>query len=168
MEILKKISVKTCKANPEMEFVRIDGVDKPRSKGAQNLLRVVGMTNSVKRGTGDYGPWVAFMGAFEATNMKTGEVYSSSVCLLPEAVSGILSVAVGVEEGKSVEFGVDIGCAPENNPIGFIYTIKPLIESEETNPLRHLKKLINEKSPLQIGASKPVEAKEAEKEKPKK
>jgi len=161
MQIIKKISVKTCGASPEMEFVKIDGKDVPRAKGEQSLLRIIGMTNGVKRGTGDYGPWVAFLGSFEATNMSTGEVYSSSVCLMPEAVSGILSVAVGQEDGKAVEFGVDIGAKPENNPIGFTYTITPLIESEETNPLRHLKKLIEAKSPLKLAHSqnaKPVDS----------
>jgi hypothetical protein len=159
MEILKKISVKTCNAHPAMEIVKVDGKDVTRAKGKQSLLRILGMSNDIKRGTGDYGPWVAFVGAFEATNLVSGEVFQSSICLLPESAAGLLSVAVSKEAGKTVEFALDIGVEPANNPMGFQYTIKPLMESDETDPLRHLKNNITAKHPLQIGGKTAPEKK---------
>ena len=133
-----------------MTIVTVDGKQVPRADGEQHLLRIIGMTNLTKSDVGDNGPYTAFHGAFEATNISTGEVYTASVCFLPESVTGILSVAVNAEAGRNVEFAVDLGCKPANTNIGYEYTITPLIESEELNPLRHLKTLLAKTAPLKL------------------
>ncbi len=140
MEIIGKISVKTCGAAPEMELVTIDGKQLPRAKGEQHLLRIIGMCNGLKHGTSEFGPWIAFLGSFEATNVKTGEVFRSSKCLLPESATGALSVAVdNDDETRAVEFGFDIGVKPCATPTGYEYTVKPLVPVSEKDPLEMLK-----------------------------
>jgi len=162
-EIITKISAKTCKAVPELEIVTVDGKQVPRAKGEQHLLRIIGMTNGTKVINTEYGASTAFLGTFEATNVKTGEIFRSSKCFLPESATGMLSVAVDTSNGP-VEFAVDIGAKPSATPTGYEYTVKPLTAPSESDPLEMLKmKLVASFPALPSPVAAPVENKTEEK-----
>lgn len=139
MEIINKISPKTCKIKPEMELVEIDGKQVPRAKGEQHLLRIIGVANDLKKGMGEHGPWVAFVGNFEATNVVTGEVFRSSKCFLPESFTGMLAASVADNKDGNVQFAVDVGVKPATTMIGYEFTVKPLLEVSDSDPLTLLK-----------------------------
>ena len=49
-----------------------------------DLWAVMGMAVGTKEGESDYGNYTALEGTFEATNCKTGEVFRSATCFLPD------------------------------------------------------------------------------------
>jgi hypothetical protein len=163
MEIISKISVKTCKAVPQLEIVTVDGKQVPRAKGNQHLLRIVGVTNAVKKGMSEFGPWVAFLGSFEGTNVQTGEVFRSSKCLLPESATAALNLAVNGD--NMVEFGFDIGVKPASTPTGYEYTVTPLLETADTDPLQILKNKMSGVPALAAPTAAPALADETKKTK---
>lgn len=183
MEILTKLSIKSCMASPELEIVTVDGKQVTRAKGEQSLMRVIGQAEGIRRGQSDFGPWIAFLGYFEATNAKTGEVFRSSKVLFPDSFAGMLAAAINVEEmtddnndaqtasgkpsktktgyGTLVQFAVDIGCKPANTPTGYQYTVKPLIESGANDPLAGLRLQLKEMPLLGAPSAEKANAKKA-------
>jgi hypothetical protein len=151
MELLSKISVKTCKANPEMEFVTVDGKQVPRAKGEQTLLRVTGIAKDKKLVNTDFGTSVQINGMFQGTNIKTGEVFRAAKCFLPEIAAGLVdgALAEGVTE---IQFAFDIGVKPANSATGYEYTVKPLIDLTENDPLAMLNNALAKSAPLAIAA----------------
>lgn len=72
------------------------------------LMRVLGACTGFKAGESDFGSYVEMRGAFQATNLQTGEVIDGlTKCILPsvvgEAVAGALQGG-----GESVEFAIEI------------------------------------------------------------
>jgi len=130
MQNIKKITVKTV----------VGKVEKPKKDTP--LMRVIGVVHGVRTGSTQYGDFVAFKGAFKATRLEDGEVFGAGQCLLPDCVSDQLAATVMQESVNSVDFAFDIGVKPAENPIGYEYYGKSLVDVSETDPLAALEKSI--------------------------
>jgi hypothetical protein len=127
--LLKKISTATV-------YGKIKNSDKVEEK---SLYRVFGLAVGTKTGTTDYGDWSCFVGEFQAVNIHTGEMFSSSKCFLPEIVeAGIMTQLSQVEKG-GVKFAFEIGIKPnEEIVIGYEYTAKSLLQVAPNNFLAEM------------------------------
>lgn len=125
---VKKLSAKTI----------VGRIDVPEK--ATPLFRVYGQVDGVKSGTGMHGVWNAFLGAFEAVRLDTGEVFQGTQCFLPNQLTDLLVSQVNrLGETGSVEFAVEVGVKPSDSPIGYEYTVKNLIKPTGGDPLAALR-----------------------------
>jgi hypothetical protein len=133
-ELVRKISPKTV----------IGKVRAPEKAGP--LYVVIGNTHGVKHGTGDNGPWVAFLGSFEATRLADGKVFQAGQCFVPKAVEDLLVSAVTQaqkgDESATVEFAIEVGIKPAENVIGYEYTVKNLVKPSGADPLLALRQRV--------------------------
>lgn len=109
--------------------------------GKVSLYRVFGIAEKTSRGETTFGAFTCFHGSFKAAviDKETGEVktYRSGKCFLPDIAGNLLSAAVDANEG-GVEFAFDIGVKPAENPMGYEYTVVPVIETRGDDPLEKL------------------------------
>lgn len=155
MQLLRKITPSTVFGGRE---VALETVMKDKEK-SHLLYRVVGICNGTKVGvdkrTDPANPkeWKALIGAFEATDHLTGEVFRSGVCFLPsfavEQVAGQLT-----DEVQNVRFAFDVGAHYDSDSItAYVYDVTPLMEADpETDPLTQLAASLDK--PKQIAAPK--------------
>lgn len=117
------------------------------------IMRVVGVARKFEIGESDFGEYTKFVGTFQATDLRDNKDYRSGNCFLPEVATDMLRQAIIDNEGSQVEFGFDIGVIgrPEL-AIGYEYTVTPLIEATEADPLQMLANKINAEKPKQIAA----------------
>lgn len=145
MEYVKKISSK------------LFGVDETvaRTK-SHSWCRITGVVESTFSGESTYGTYIGFLGVFECLVFDTGELYRGSKLFAPSILSGELSAQLANSKGSisSIGFAVDIGTRPIDFGLGYEYSLKPVIEISETDPLADLKKRL----------SKPVDSHEDVKE----
>lgn len=125
------------------------------------IMRVLGHVQALKDGESDFGPWVAFIGTFEATNLLTGEVYMSAKALLPgviaDLIEGQLKAVQKDDPEATVQFAVEVTVSPDESvAIGYTYGVTPLIQ-RAADPLDALRLEVNEKAPLQL-EQKPAKA----------
>lgn len=124
MTMLKKITAKSLGFN-KGKVQELCITDKETQ---HPLYRVVGIANGTKSGEGDNGPWVGLTGMFQATNIETGEIFSSAVCFLPRYIMEIYVGGLNLEGVESVNVGVDVyakydeGSATSYEYIGELYT----------------------------------------------
>lgn len=126
-ELIRKISAKTV----------VGKIQKPEK--ATSLFHVFGIARSVRTGESNYGPWVALIGQFEATNLETGETFVAPQCFLPEPIGSMMAAQVQNEDTESVQFGLEVGIKPADTAVGYEYTSKALVESKEADPLADLR-----------------------------
>lgn len=118
------------------------------------LMRVRGQVNKMTTGSGDYGPWVAFRGLAEATNLITGETVASTKVFLPEVISDeMAAILQDADDGTSIQFSYDIIANIDHElPTLYQYSIDSHFQSGGNDPLA----LIREKEPelprLQLAA----------------
>lgn len=113
----------------------------------KTTARIIGIVERTESGVTSLGEYTAFIGAFKAVNLDTGEEYRAKKCLLPGVASDALEEAVNNAEGGSVEFAMEIGirrnikknAQGEEVGIGYEYTMKPLVEMDEgSDPLARI------------------------------
>lgn len=144
MQIITKISAATVFGAIPTKLV--EGLDpstgKPVSvKRAEKMLifRVLGTIKKAAVKVTNLGESMEFTGAFEATNLHTGEVFRSGKCFLPPTATEITAAAFAAA-GTDIQVAFDVGVAPANNAYGYQYTVTPLLqENEATDPLTLLK-----------------------------
>lgn len=157
LSLLKKLSYKTVCG-------KINRRELPEDKSTLHVMRVIGVANKLVTGNSDFGAFVGFLGNFEATNVKTGEVFRSGQMFLPPIASNLLEAAIAHAEGKNVEFGFDIGVKEDDaSAVGYIFTATPLIDAGESDPVAMLKSRITAPA-LPAPKTQPVIADETKKE----
>lgn len=134
MEIVSKVSIKTCGADPK---------EAVRQGKAVPLVRFWGYAEAIKhvinRATGDTN--IALLGTFRAMNLATGQVYNSGVMYLPAGIHDMLSAPLLRSQGKEgaitdpIKFGIEVSSVPANNPVGYTYSGKMIIKPEGEDPL---------------------------------
>lgn len=154
MKLLKKLSIATAIGKIPTVDVQVpkmkDGAPVLNGKNEtvmetvqraveQPLMRVIGLANDTKTGNSTYGAWLSFSGQFEATNILTGEVSRSGNLFLPDVATELLAPVVKAASGIDVMIGFDIGVKPCNNAQGYEYTVTPLTEPSEDDPIARLK-----------------------------
>jgi len=146
MEILRKITIKTCgnfsiaRIKQVMEAAKLeDGQSTP-------LLKIAGQSTGAKTGQTDKGQFTKLMGSFIGTDMTTGALYQSGQCILPEFIGGTLGSAL--MGGESVRFAFQIEARRKDNAItGYEFVIKPLIDTKPTDAMAELMALAGIKTP---------------------
>lgn len=104
-EKLRRITVKTVCGMDKGELLKLVMSDE---KMAFPLMRVGGIATGMRPGDGDFGPYVRFIGQFQAINIRDGRVFAAAMCLLPKFLEDELAGALGQEGAKTVEFGFEI------------------------------------------------------------
>jgi hypothetical protein len=146
MEILRKITIKTCgnftiaRIKEVMEAAKLaDGQSVP-------LLKIVGESTGAKTGQTTHGMFTRLSGSFVGTDMTTGALYQSGQCILPEFIGAQLGAALS--QGESVRFAFQIEARRKDNAItGYEFAVKPLIESKPANAMQELMALAGIKLP---------------------
>jgi hypothetical protein len=115
------------------------GVDVKAAKTeVQDVYTIIGYADGIEQGThATNGEWTKLTGNFEATNVKTGEVFVSTAAFLPSVVNGL--VAAAIKEGGTVKFAYRIGTKPNGTPIGYEYTVSELIEAEPIDVIEQIR-----------------------------
>lgn len=143
MEILRKITIKTCgnftiaRVREVMEAAKLkDGESVP-------LLRVVGTAAGAKSGQTALGTFTKLAGQFVGTDLTTGAVYQSGQCILPEFVGAQLGAALlgagGQADAKGVDFAFEITAKKDDKSVsGYTYGVKPLIETKPSDRMADL------------------------------
>ena len=135
MELLSKITVKTVGCQPKKGSIEV----------AKALFTVYGIARGYKMGVSNFGEFITFKGDIEAKNQETGEVYRSSNLILPNLISGMLQGAIDGSPDSDIEVALIVGVKPSDTPMGYEYTIKPLMEMKEADSLVALRALVNDK-----------------------
>lgn len=135
LEARRRITAKTVMGKIKKDWI-------PEGKGNTPLFQVIGQAYGTRKGEGDYGPWVALVGQFEAVNLKTGEFFSGPECFLPEPYNGmIVDRLTGEGRANAVDFAYEIGLkAPgEDSTVQYEYTCKPIHDPKAGDPLKELR-----------------------------
>ena len=124
--------------------ITIGGINGIRAgfKGIKELTlvaRIYGTTSKFDaKESAQYGVSYKFSGEFRAINAD-GEEFASPVCYLVEPAQSMLVEALNAAEGKAVEFAFDFFVQPDEKSVtGYIYEIKPLLETKASAPLQSM------------------------------
>ncbi len=154
-----KISMKSIGAQPKTGQEFAEGPAAHIYGSARNYL--VGIST--------YGEFMKFRGEFEAVNLATGESYRSANLLLPDIAASLLISALhaaGAKHGTvktaneaenpgepataPVEFAIEIGIRKSKNVqpggAGYEFTLRPLIETRDSDPIAALRKLVKDQA----------------------
>jgi hypothetical protein len=134
IEQLRKITIKNCGATPTME--QLATLEKKGGKATLDILDVFGIATKFKPGQTDVGEYVRFLGAFKASNLVTGDVFTSAVAIFPKVIEEPLWAAMGDEEVNNVQFAYRIGVRFDASAATkYVYTATPLTKPAENDPL---------------------------------
>lgn len=104
---------------------------------SRDLYSIVGVTNKMRTGETDKGPWTSFLGSFMAI-LPNGDRVRASQLFLPD-VAGDLVIAQMTErddDKASIQLGFTIGIKSDPTAAtGYVYTAQPLIETAPNDPL---------------------------------
>lgn len=131
------------KLSPKTIWGKVKRVDIPE-KGVKPLYTIIGQAMGVRKGEGDFGPWVALVGTFEAVNTDTGEVTAGPECFLPEPFNSMIANKLqGEGAAHAIDFAFEVGikAAPEDDPtrVPYEYTCKPIQDPTAGDPLKALR-----------------------------
>lgn len=136
MQLLKKMSAATIIGEKIKSIV---SANIKEDGGKIDLYTIFGIANGIK--TGEHatnGPWVAFTGNFEATNLLTGEVSKSGVAFLQAPMDALLQGALANNE--EVSFSMTVGVKRrEDLAVGYEYLVRPHVEASQADPLAALR-----------------------------
>lgn len=159
MEILRKLTIKTCGDFTIAKIKKLlqdqagytDGKPNEIPDGTSvDLIKIAGESTGAVTGQTDKGEFTKLTGSFVGTDLTTGALYQSGVCILPEYIGKQLGAALLSNKGTAVEFAFLISAKHKANAItGYEYTVKPLIESKPTDSMARLMALagIEKKAP---------------------
>ena len=105
------------------------------------LYTIFGVANGVKTGTSNFGEWVAFQGAFEASNYVDGNSYASNQAFITEPIQSMLMGALS--ESDSVQFAITVDVKRRDDvAVGYEYITTPHMKTQENDPLAHLRSMV--------------------------
>lgn len=134
VKLLSKISLKGIEAQPAKHSL------KPGDHFG--IAAVYGHANKHDTVVTTYGDSTRFYGSFKAINLRTGEQFKAGKIFLPGVVEELLADAIdqlGDDGSTNVEFAFEIGVEyAEKGNTGYAYTVKPLVEIKESEPLTAL------------------------------
>lgn len=123
---IPKVTLKSCGAQPAPHSI----------KDRTALMRVYGSAQKGTVGTSNYGDFIKFAGAFEAINLRTGEIFRATQLILPSAAEAVLQAELANAKNEAVEFAFEIVAFPsEKGNTGYSFAISPLHEPTRADPL---------------------------------
>ena len=154
-EIVKKITFKAIAGTPTAsaikEAIKADKTELP------NVMHVMGYASgekvTVNNDTGEQ--YHGISGEFLAYDPATPEIqYQSAVLYLPPIAQELITAKLA--NSNSIEFAMKVGTRlpkeGEKSPVGYIYTVAPLIKPNRASPLLALLDKVNGVEPEQIAA----------------
>ena len=130
----RKITMKTI-LGEKLDFEKLMKVDGKRLQ----LADIYGVATKAKPGESDLGPYVRFLGQFRATNLETGEVFESAVCILPRFIEEQLMGAMGLDGAQNVEFALRVSAKYDKDAATkYVYEAKNLLPTRESDALQSL------------------------------
>lgn len=142
-KILRKLTIKEV-VGGKAEILKIaqTGKEKPDSTtGAPvDLLTIIGQVNSYQPGEGDNGSFVKLKGAFEATNLDSGEVIPvNGNAILPNFVADQIASAL-MDGAGSVDFAVKLTVSyDETAATMYKFGAESLLPVQSAEPVNALK-----------------------------
>lgn len=145
-ELLKKITLATCNATPNVEQL-IAAKDEKGNFAIVPLLSIIGIASAFKVGQTDKGEYVRFLGQFKAINANDKTEYVSGACILPGSAPDLIYGALagaGEGEKRAVEFAFNIGARYDASAVTkYVYTVEQVIQADETDPLLQLERRLS-------------------------
>ena len=142
VQSLRKLTVKSIGAQPDIK--EIIAFDEANSGGTMELATIIGRVNKIKPGESDYGPFCRFLGLFKGVNLRTGEVFRSSACLLPKAIEEEIEAAFSMGDIATLDFGYKIGAKYDATvATKYVYIVQSLMAPSEQDPIEMLEKSMN-------------------------
>lgn len=149
LNLVKKITVKSCIGDimgmfpvyPVFDEAGKPAGKKPKLGDKVMLLRVMGVSDGVKRGSTNFGDWTGFTGQFKAIVLDSGEEYRSKTIILPDTGTDYLEPAVMEHGGDGgVKFAFDLGAkVVEDRAVKgafkYEFIVSPLVELAENDTL---------------------------------
>lgn len=133
IELLSKISPKSVCGKIEKD---------PKDKTI--LFTVFGIASGIQAGESNMGPWECLTGQFEAVRATDGAVFQAGRCFLPSVahnpIAGKLK-ALADDDGKAVRFALQVGIKPSDSPVGYEYTVLPVLNPVEDDAMADLRKI---------------------------
>ena len=118
------------------------------SKGQRDVsvARVIGFITGMESKSSDLGPYIAFKGEFEATNLLTEQVYRSGAMILPGVAEiPLVSEVASAAPGSRVKFALDVTVTENISSKGgtkFKYGVRSLMEPSKDDDLTKLAKAL--------------------------
>lgn len=118
----------------------------------RQLYVVFGQARDTKTGESDFGPFVAFLGAFEAIDLATGERYVSDKLFLQNPAEGLLAEQLARRDDKTsaVQFSFEIGVKPSQKWIdtdagnSYEFTVKAHFKLDKADPLAEMRRMVHQ------------------------
>ena len=163
VKLLKKLVAKDIVGRARLIYRKkfVDGPDGKPSTAFEPLspapLYVVfGQARDTKTGESDYGPWVAFLGHFEAIDLETGERYVSDKLHLQDPAEGLLvdQMAKRTNPSDTIGFMFEVGKKPSqkwmdtDNGNSYEFTVKTHFQIDKADPLADMRRLALKSGPL--------------------
>jgi hypothetical protein len=139
MKIIKKLTTATVHGKPDIKAIVAH--DNATPGATLWLWSVIGIASDYKPGSTDMGSFVKFVGAFEGSNLQTGEVFRSGACILPGALPDMIFGALkGMAGNGNVQFGFKIGVHFDDTAAAkYVFDIESLADVAENDPVKLLK-----------------------------
>lgn len=126
----------------------------------KQLYIVFGQARDTKTGESNFGPWVAFLGSFEAVDLETGERYVSDKLHLQDPAQGLLvdQLARRAHPSDAVQFLFEVGVKPSQKWIdtdlgnSYEFSIKTHFKLDKADPLAEMRKIAHGVMPAALRA----------------
>ncbi len=134
--LLKKIVAKNLVAGRIKDIAKAIENDLEKTQ----LYKLVGQATGYETGEGNFGPWIAFKGNFEAYD-KDLNVYKSNKAFVQEPLQSMIKEVLD-GDAEMCEFGLTVAVRRRDDlEVGYEYEISPMIEVAESDSLTHLRTL---------------------------
>lgn len=138
IQFVKKITTKNVIGDKK---VILEAAEKGKGKTVA-LYRVIGSIAKMSTKTTDFGESMKFEGTIEATLIDGSASFRSGVLFLPSPLDTMLAGQIAEVESGTVEFAAEIGVKTNDTPIGYEYTVKPLLDTGAADPLAGLRESV--------------------------
>lgn len=149
MKISKKFAMRDVISQKEARKIAEDN-----EGTAVNVVRVVGEVKKFQSGQSNYGEWVAAIGNHAVTDLRTGEEIRTPKIFLPDAAMNLLEGSMPDTGSMAYAFDIGIQEPTGTSTVGYEYTVTPLIEPAENDPLTALMASVEQSSPLALPDAK--------------